>query len=105
MEFLGIRLVGFNEGTLTKLLLTAAIIGAVLVFRKLVATTTSLTDGAATRRSVWARKGVRLAFGVFAVLLLFSVWFDRPDRLATFTDLLVAGAAVASQKAILSFAG
>jgi small-conductance mechanosensitive channel len=105
VEFLGIRLVGFNEETLTKLLLTAAIVAAVFVFRRLVATTTSLTDGAATRRSVWMRKGVRLSFGFFAVLLLFSVWFDRPDRLATFTGLLVAGAAVASQKAILSFAG
>jgi small-conductance mechanosensitive channel len=105
MEFLGIRLVGFNADTLTKVLLSAAIVAAVLLFRKIVATTTSLTDGAATRRSVWLRKGIRLAFGFIAVLLLFSVWFDRPDRLATFTGLLVAGAAVASQKAILSFAG
>jgi small-conductance mechanosensitive channel len=48
---------------------------------------------------------VRFAFGAVCVLLLFSVWFDRPDRLATFTGLLAAGAAVASQKAILSFAG
>ena len=105
MEFLGIRLVGFNEGTLTKVLLTAGIIAAVVIVRKLIATTTTLTSEGATRRSVWLRKGVRLAFGFFAVLLLFSVWFDRPDRLATFTGLMVAGAAVASQKAILSFAG
>jgi small-conductance mechanosensitive channel len=105
MEFLGIRLIGFNEDTLTKLALTAAIVGAVLILRKLVATTTTLSSHRATRRSVWMRKGVRLAFGIVAVLLLFSVWFDRPERLATFTGLLVAGAAVASQKAILSFAG
>jgi small-conductance mechanosensitive channel len=105
MEFLGIRLVGFNEDTLTKVLLTAGVLVAVLVLRKLVATTTTLGNQRATRRSVWFRKGVRLSFGFFAVLLLLSVWFDRPERLATFTGLLFAGAAVASQKAILSFAG
>jgi small-conductance mechanosensitive channel len=105
MEFLGIRLVGFNEETLTKLALSAAIVGVVLVVRKLVASSTTLWPRRATRRSVWVRKGVRLAFGFVAVMLLLSVWFDRPDRLATFTGLLAAGAAVASQKAILSFAG
>jgi small-conductance mechanosensitive channel len=105
MEFLGIRLVGFNEATLTKIVLTASILAVVLVFRKLVAATVTLARRNASRRSVWVRKGVRLAVGAVAVLLLFSVWFDRPDRLATFTGLLVAGAAIASQKAILSFAG
>lgn len=105
MEFLGVRLVGFNEATLTKIVLTASILAVVLLFRKLVAATVTLAGRDATRRSVWVRKGVRLAVGAVAVLLLFSVWFDRPDRLATFTGLLVAGAAIASQKAILSFAG
>lgn len=105
MELFGIRLVGFDTGTLTKLLLTAVIVVGVLLVRAAVRSTTGLATQRATRRSVWVRKGVSLAFGVLAVLLLFSVWFDRPDRLATFSGLLVAGAAVASQKAILSFAG
>jgi small-conductance mechanosensitive channel len=105
MELLGVRLVGFNEATLTKVLLTIGILASVAVVRKLIATTTTLSHDGATRRAAWARKGFRLAFGFFAVLLLFSVWFDRPDRLATFTGLMLAGAAVASQKAILSFAG
>lgn len=105
MEFLGIRLVGFTPETLTKLLLTAAIVAVALLVRAAVRSTTGLATHRATRRSVWARKGISLAFGVLAVFFLFSVWFDRPERLATFSGFLVAGAAVASQKAILSFAG
>jgi small-conductance mechanosensitive channel len=89
----------------TKLFLTAVIVIVALVVRGAVGATAGRTLHRATRRSVWIRKGISLAFGAAAILLLFPVWFDRPDRLATFSGLLVAGAAVASQKAILSFAG
>jgi small-conductance mechanosensitive channel len=105
VELFGIRLVGFNDETLRKVLLTAGVIVVVGALRRALATTRSLTENAATRREVWIRKGIRLVFGAAAVLLILSIWFDRPERLAMFTGLLAAGAAVASQKAILSLAG
>ncbi|WAM23337.1 hypothetical protein [Myxococcus sp. NMCA1] len=55
-----------------------------------------------SRRSIWARKDVRLVFGAVGTLLLLSICFDNPNRLATFLGLLVGGLAFASQNAVLS---
>jgi len=52
--------------------------------RRAVGLTRSFVARVATRRGVWIRKTVRLALGAVAVLLVASVWFDRPERLATF---------------------
>jgi small-conductance mechanosensitive channel len=104
MDLLGIRLVGVDEGTLTKFLLTGAAIVLALVLQRGVGVAAGFTETRSIR-AIWIRKSFRLAIGVVAVLFIASVWFDRPERLATFGGLIAAGAAVASQKAILSLAG
>jgi small-conductance mechanosensitive channel len=58
-----------------------------------------------SRRSIWTRKSIRLAFGALGTLVLLSIWFDNPNRLATFLGLLAGGLAFASQNAVLSVAG
>jgi small-conductance mechanosensitive channel len=61
--------------------------------------------GTTSRRTLWARKGIRLAIGLLAGLLLLSIWFDDPGRLASFMGLLAAGLAFAAQNLVLSIAG
>jgi small-conductance mechanosensitive channel len=104
MEFFGVRILGFNAETLRKLLLTLAVVGVVLAVRALLGVVSGMGTGA-SRRAIWTRKSLRLAFGGVGVLLILSIWFDNASRFATFTGLLAGGVAFASQNAILSIAG
>jgi small-conductance mechanosensitive channel len=107
VEFHGIRLIGANSDTLTKLLLTLAVIGAVTVLKLLVVAAARAAAGKAENRRLlfWTRQGSSLA--AFAVLLIaiLSIWFDDPSRLGTVLGLPTAGLAIAAQKAVTAFAG
>jgi MFS family permease len=106
VEFHGIRLIGANSDTLTKLLLTLAVIGAVTVLKLLVVAAARAAAGKAENRLLfWTRQGSSLA--AFAVLLIaiLSIWFDDPRRLGTVLGLATAGLAIAAQKAVTAFAG
>lgn len=103
MDIFGVHILGLGPGALHKWLLTAIVLGAAILLRwafKLLTPT-----GKVSRRSIWTRKYVSLGIGALAILLLFSIWFDDAGRMATFSGLIAAGAAVASQNAILSMAG
>lgn len=104
MEFYGVRIVGLHGETLRKLVLTFAIIALMLLVRWAFGFVAGL-GSKLSLKTIWARKGIRLAVGATGLVLIMSVWFDSPQRLATFTGLLAAGAAFASQNAILSIAG
>jgi small-conductance mechanosensitive channel len=104
MEFFGVRILGFNAETLHKVMLSLAVVAVVLCVRALLTVVVGLGTGV-SRRSIWVRKYVRLAFGAVGALLLLSIWFDNPNRLATFLGLLAGGLAFASQNAVLSVAG
>lgn len=104
MEFFGVRILGLNPETLRKLLLTLAVIGVVFVLRAAFGAVAARGLGV-SHRSIWTRKGIRMALGALGVLLLLSIWFDNPGRLATFTGLIAGGLAFASQNAVLSAAG
>ena len=104
MDLFGVRILGLNTETLWKLVLTLIVVAAVLAFRRLLKVVIRTPDEL-TRRSIWVRKYVRLAIGALGFALVLSIWFDNPQRLATVTGLVAAGAAVASQNAILSIAG
>jgi small-conductance mechanosensitive channel len=104
MELFGVRILGLNSESLHKLLLSAVVLAAVLGVRVLLSVVTGLGTGV-SRRSIWTRKGIRLGCGALGVLLLLSIWFDNPARLATFGGLFAAGAAVASQNVIVSVVG
>ncbi|NVJ10090.1 mechanosensitive ion channel [Myxococcus sp. AM001] len=104
MELFGVRVLGLNAETLHKVVLSLTVLAVVLGVRALLTVVVGLGTGV-SRRSIWARKGIRLAFGAVGTLLLLSIWFDNPNRLATFLGLLAGGLAFASQSAVLSVAG
>jgi small-conductance mechanosensitive channel len=104
MEFFGVRILGLNPETLRKVVLSLAVLAVVLGVRALLGVVVGLGTGV-SRRSIWARKYIRLAFGGIGALLLLSIWFDNPSRFATFLGLLAGGLAFASQNAVLSIAG
>jgi small-conductance mechanosensitive channel len=103
MEMFGVHILGFSPGALHKWVLTGVVVAAAILLRWILQLITPTAK--ASRRRIWARKFTRMAVSALAVLALLSIWFDNPGRLATFSGLVVAGAAVASQNAILSAAG
>ncbi|ATB48614.1 mechanosensitive ion channel family protein [Corallococcus macrosporus] len=104
MDLFGVRILGLNAETLHKVALSLVVVVAVLGVRALLTVVVGLGTGV-SRRTIWTRKGIRLAFGAVGTLLLLSIWFDNPNRLATFLGLLAGGLAFASQNAVLSVAG
>lgn len=104
MDLLGVELVGFSAESGRKLLLTVLSIMLLwAIGRMLAALGTRLFRQDRTR--FWARQGVRLATAVLMVLMVVSIWFDDPARLATGLGLLSAGLAFALQKLITAVAG
>ncbi len=104
MDIFGVRILGLSEQGLTKLALSLAVIAVALLVRRLFRVVARMGLGSASRRSIWARKSVRIVIAMIAGLLLLSIWFDDPERLATFTGLVAAGLAFASQNLVLSIA-
>lgn len=109
MQLFGIRLVGINEVTGHKLLLTLILI-AVLALLGLVlgALIRALTAHAGARRErvrFWARQGRSLLIAVVGLVGVLSIWFDNPSTLTTGIGLVTAGLAFALQKVVTSLAG
>lgn len=108
MELNGIRLIGLSAETLTKVILSLAVVGAVVLIRLLVvgAVGALARDKHPNHRLLfWTRQGTSLAaFGLLLVAGL-SIWFDDPARLGTVIGLATAGLAIAAQKAVTAFAG
>lgn len=105
VELFGIRLVGVNAETGTKLLISVVfVLVLVLVNRYAQRLLTRGTD-ARERTAFWVRQGIRLAFAVLLMLGLVSIWFDQPQRLATGLGLASAGLAFALQRVITAVAG
>jgi small-conductance mechanosensitive channel len=104
---LGVPLIGVNADTGRKLLLSLAAVAVVWIIKRLLrALAAALLRGRTdVRARFWTRQGVQLATTLLLVLLLLSIWFDQPARLATPAGLLTAGLAVALQRVILAMAG
>lgn len=104
MDLFGVELVGFSAESGRKLLLTILAFfllwGAGRLFGALAA---RIAPNDRTR--FWARQGVRLGVAILVVLVVVSIWFDDPARLATGLGLVSAGLAFALQKLITAFAG
>jgi small-conductance mechanosensitive channel len=107
MEVFGIRLVGFNELNAQRLLMTIIVLIVLMGLKSLarfaIRKFISAHDQLAVR--FWARQGVSLVFAIVTTILLLSIWFRDPTRLATGLGLVTAGLAFALQKVITSFAG
>lgn len=103
----GIPLIGANAETGRKLLLSIVAVLVVMVAKRLLrmAVQAALRGRTDVRARFWTRQGVQLITTFFLVLLLVSIWFDAPERLATPAGLMTAGLAVALQRVILAVAG
>jgi small-conductance mechanosensitive channel len=102
----GVTLVGMNRTTLTKLLITLALIIAVaLLSRGARALMRALLKGSAHERGYfWGRQAIRILGALILVVGIISIWFDDPSRLATAVGLVSAGVAIALQRVVTAFA-
>ena len=95
-----------NRTTLTKLLITLALIIAIaLLSRGARAVMRGVLRGSAHERGYfWGRQAIRIVGAVILVVGIISIWFDDPSRLATAIGLVSAGVAIALQRVVTSFA-
>lgn len=107
MRFFGVRLIGFTQENLHKLLLTLLFVGGIVLFRAamLWLVRIALREHKNQRVMFWTRQASGLLATVLAVLAVLSIWFDDPSRMALPFGMVTAGLAFALQKVITSFAG
>ncbi|SEL73689.1 Small-conductance mechanosensitive channel [Blastococcus sp. DSM 46786] len=102
-----IRLLFLTEENGTKLLLTAALVLALLALRWIArGTSRLLLRGVHNEKArFWTRQAINLVVALLLFLGFLSIWFDDPSRLATGIGLVTAGLAFALQKVITALAG
>lgn len=107
VELFGIRLVGISAESGHKLLLSLAVVVAVLIARSLLRRVSDavFTGDRLVRARFWTRQALSLLATVIIVIMLVSLWFDDPTRLTTAVGLVTAGLAFALQKVVTAVAG
>jgi small-conductance mechanosensitive channel len=108
MEFYGIHFVGLNPENGRKLLVTLALVVAVVILRWVLRAMTRVLIRGNTelwRGRFWTHQGISVLCGIILIIGIISIWFDNPARLGTFVGLVTAGMAFALQKVITSLAG
>jgi small-conductance mechanosensitive channel len=107
LHIFGVTLIGATAENGRKLLLTLAAIVIVLVVGWLIRQLLKLAIGTrgGTRFHFWAKQAVSLLLALILVLVIASIWFDNPARLATVVALVGAGVAFALQRVITAVAG
>jgi small-conductance mechanosensitive channel len=109
MEVFGIHWVGLTPENLQKLLLSVVFLALLALARLLARGVLRVFASGESRRAIvrrfWGHQAVNVVSLFAAVLVLTSVWFDDPTRLATALGLVTAGLAFALQRVITAFAG
>lgn len=108
MEWLGIKFVGLTPENGRKLLLTFAVIVAVILLRWLLRFLARLLIRGNTklwRGRFWTHQAISVLCALIIAIAIISIWFNDPGRLATVMGLLTAGIAIALQKVITAIAG
>ncbi|MGH8111794.1 MAG: mechanosensitive ion channel family protein [Rhodanobacteraceae bacterium] len=107
MDVFGIRLVGVNAESGRKLLISIALIVALLVVRWLFAAFNRylLEHRPDARATFWVRQVVNVILVLVLAFGLASIWLNNPAHLTTAMGLLSAGLAFALQKPISAIAG
>ena len=107
MEMFGVRLIGINEESGQKLLLTLVTLLLMLGLRAATVGAARLLTGRKANERVifWTRQGASLAAAVIMAVVTLSIWFDDPARLATALGIFGAGLAFALQRVVTAFAG
>ena len=107
VEICGVKLVGVNAENGGRLLISLIFICLLLVSNQLIRFVSRmiLTGRENNRVRFWTRQGVHLVTALLLVIVLTSIWFDDPARLATVLGLMTAGLSFALQKVITALAG
>ncbi|MBA3395974.1 MAG: mechanosensitive ion channel family protein [Deltaproteobacteria bacterium] len=107
VELFGVRLVGITAESGHKLLLSVALIVAVVLLQRIlrVVVRVSLRGERLARLRFWIRQVIGLVGVLVALIGLVSLWFDDPSRLTTALGLFSAGLAFALQKVVTALAG
>jgi small-conductance mechanosensitive channel len=107
LDLLGIRLVGLNGANASKLLLSLALVAALVVATVVLRSLLRLLPGEQHARRVrfWSRQAVSLLVAAAGVVGILSIWFDDPKSLSAALGLLSAGLAFALQKVVTSLSG
>ena len=107
MEIFGIRFIGINAENGHKLFLTVLFVIGILLFgiglRALIGLI--LSGVRFERARFWTKQGISVLTAVLMIVIVASIWFSDPTRLATAAGLVTAGLAFALQKVISSIAG
>jgi hypothetical protein len=84
LDLLGIRLVGLNGENASKLLLSAALVAALLLATVVLRSLLRLVPGEerAARVRFWSRQAVSLLVAAAGVVGIASIWFDNPRSLS-----------------------
>lgn len=89
-------MVGFDDQTGHKLLLTAALLLVLAALRWAAARLIGrvhVPPATSSRRRFWAQQAASLVVAVIALLGLLSIWFDNPRNLTAAMGLVTAGLA------------
>ena len=107
MEIFGIKFIGINAENGQKLLLTILFIIGILLFGiALRAFIGLILSGERFERTrFWTKQGISVLTAILMIIIVASIWFNDPTRLATAAGLVTAGLAFALQKVISSIAG
>jgi small-conductance mechanosensitive channel len=107
MNPLGIRLVGLNEATAAKLMLTVALVATLLLLTTVLHPLLRALPGGdrAARVRFWGRQAVSLLVALTGIVGMGAIWFDDASSMTTVLGLFSAGLAVALQKVVTSVAG
>ena len=107
MELFGIKLVGFDAENGQKLLLTLGFISIVLILSYLLRALVNLilSGNRFERARFWTKQGISVLVALLIIVVVVSIWFEDPTRLATAIGLVTAGLAFALQKVVSSIAG
>jgi len=106
LEIFGVNLVGVTTENVRKVAMTAAVLIVVPLIGWAISKLISLTGRVTSRRAAfWTKQGTSLVVAIVIILMLISIWFDNPNRLATVLGLITAGIAIAMQRVITAIAG
>jgi small-conductance mechanosensitive channel len=106
VEVLGVKLIGIDSETGTKLLLTLAVVGVAALIRvAAVAVVAAIRHRRNDRVTFWTRQGTSLAAAIVMLGGFLSIWFDDPRSLGMAGGLVTAGLAIAAQRAVTAFFG
>lgn len=106
LRIFGVTMIGATAENGRKLLLTLAVVAAILLiawtWRRIIRWVQP--DGW-ERAGFWSRQALSIVLALFLFLGIVSIWFDDPTRLATGLGLVTAGLAFALQRVITATAG